>query len=76
MDVAAPAIWLRDNCSCRLCRHANGQKLHGIHDLGADLRIAEITEAGAEIRIRFDNDPHEAVFDRDLAGHRVAWRDP
>ncbi|HJP80363.1 MAG TPA: TauD/TfdA family dioxygenase [Pseudonocardiaceae bacterium] len=65
MDVAAPAIWLRDNCSCERCRHANGQKLHGINDLGADLRIAEVIEAGAEIRIRFAGDSHEAVFDRD-----------
>ena len=64
MELAAPAIWLRDNCSCERCRHANGQKLHGVNDLTAELRVAEINEVGDEIRIRFDGDPHEAVFDR------------
>jgi gamma-butyrobetaine dioxygenase len=65
MELAAPAIWLRDNCSCERCRHANGQKLHGVNDLATELRVAEINEVGDEIRIRFDGDPHEAVFDRD-----------
>ncbi|HEY4024143.1 MAG TPA: TauD/TfdA family dioxygenase [Pseudonocardiaceae bacterium] len=64
MELAAPAIWLRDNCSCERCRHANGQKLHGVNDIPADLRVAEVNEIGDEIRIRFDGDPHEAVFDR------------
>ena len=64
MELAAPAIWLRDNCSCERCRHANGQKLHGVNDLAADLRVAEINEIGDEIRVRFHGDPHEAVFDR------------
>jgi gamma-butyrobetaine dioxygenase len=65
MELAAPAIWLRDNCSCERCRHANGQKLHGVNDVTAALRVAEINEIGDEIRVRFDGDPHEAVFDRD-----------
>ena len=65
MELAAPAIWLRDNCSCERCRHANGQKLHGVGDLAAELLVAGINEIGDEIRVRFDGDPHEAVFDRD-----------
>ncbi|HEX4225939.1 MAG TPA: TauD/TfdA family dioxygenase [Pseudonocardiaceae bacterium] len=69
MELAVPAIWLRDNCSCGRCRHANGQKLHGVNDLGTDLRVAEINEVGDEIRIRFDGDPHEAVFDRAWLTH-------
>ena len=73
MELAAPAIWLRDNCSCERCRHANGQKLHGVTDLTSDLRVAEITEAGEQIRIRFDGDPHEAVFDRGWLAD--AWPD-
>jgi gamma-butyrobetaine dioxygenase len=74
MELAAPAIWLRDNCSCGRCRHANGQKLHGITDLAADLRVSAITETGEEIRIRFDGDEHEAVFDRDWLS--TWWAEP
>lgn len=38
MELAAPAIWLRDNCSCQQCRHANGQKLHEVLNR-PDLRL-------------------------------------
>jgi gamma-butyrobetaine hydroxylase len=65
MELTAPAIWLRDNCSCAECRHAgSGQKLMGVDEFAGDLRVAEIRQVDDEVRVRFVADPHEAVFDR------------
>ncbi|MGA3154025.1 MAG: gamma-butyrobetaine hydroxylase-like domain-containing protein [Streptosporangiaceae bacterium] len=39
MRLAAPVIWLRDNCPCPQCRHpGRGQRLVSIGGLPADLR--------------------------------------
>jgi gamma-butyrobetaine dioxygenase len=66
MKLEAPAIWLRDNCSCPECRHTgNGQKLFNIGDLADDLRVDEVREVDGRVRVRFAPDGHVSVFDGD-----------
>jgi len=49
MMLDAPAIWLRDNCSCAECRHpGNGQKLFNIGDLAEGIRVDEVHEDDGE----------------------------
>jgi gamma-butyrobetaine dioxygenase len=66
MTIDAPAIWLRDNCSCADCRHpGNGQKLFNIGDLAEGIRVDEVYEDNGMVHVRFAPDGHAAVFDRD-----------
>jgi gamma-butyrobetaine dioxygenase len=63
MMVDAPAIWLRDNCSCAECRHpGNGQKLFNIGDLAEDIRVDEVREDDGMVHVRFAPDGHASVF--------------
>jgi gamma-butyrobetaine dioxygenase len=60
-----PAVWLRDNCSCPLCRDAaSGQKLHGVETLPADPTVLAVTQKDNEVGVRF-SDGHAGVFARD-----------
>ncbi|WP_218917383.1 2-trimethylaminoethylphosphonate dioxygenase [Luteipulveratus mongoliensis] len=60
----APAIWLRDNCSCAECKHPdNGQKLFNIGDLADGIRVDETHEQDGEVHVRFAPDGHASVFD-------------
>jgi gamma-butyrobetaine dioxygenase len=64
MMLDAPAIWLRDNCSCSECRHpGNGQKLFNIGDLAEGIRVDEVHEDDGMVHVRFAPDGHAAVFD-------------
>lgn len=66
MMLDAPAIWLRDNCSCEECRHpGNGQKLFNIGDLAEGIRVDEVHEDDGMVHVRFAPDGHTAVFDGD-----------
>jgi gamma-butyrobetaine dioxygenase len=64
MMLDAPAIWLRDNCSCADCRHpGNGQKLFNIGDIAEGIRVDEVREDNGKVHVRFAPDGHAAVFD-------------
>ena len=66
MMLDAPAIWLRDNCSCAECRHpGNGQKLFNIGDLAEGIRVDEVREHNGMVHVRFAPDGHASVFDGD-----------
>ncbi|MDT4999599.1 MAG: gamma-butyrobetaine dioxygenase [Mycobacterium sp.] len=64
MMLDAPAIWLRDNCSCAECMHpGNGQKLFNIGDIAEGVRVDEVHEDNGKVHVRFAPDGHAAVFD-------------
>ena len=45
--VGMPAVWLRDNCPCPLCRDpVSGQRLLHITDIPADITVAEVVALG------------------------------
>src|ERR1700685_1102421 len=69
--VGMPAVWLRDNCPCPLCRDpVSGQRLLHITDIPADIAVAEVVPSGGIVSVVFHPDGHRAVFDRDwLARH-------
>ena len=53
-----PAVWLRDQCSCSLCRHPSAQRLYEVVDLDLDTRLDSASVDGDEIRVRFAPDEH------------------
>lgn len=61
------SLWLRDNCPCSECRHANGQRLHETWQLPGDVQIAEYQadEQGLEVRFA-EPHAHSARFSRDF----------
>jgi hypothetical protein len=69
--VGMPAVWLRDNCPCPLCRDpVSGQRLLHITDIPPDIAVAEVVSSGGTVSVLFHPDGHRAVFDRDwLARH-------
>jgi gamma-butyrobetaine dioxygenase len=69
--VGMPAVWLRDNCPCPLCRDpVSGQRLLHITDIPPDIAVAEVVSSGRTVSVLFHPDGHRAVFDRDwLARH-------
>src|SRR5262250_2751446 len=62
-----PFIWLRDNCRCPACRHANGQKL---------LDPLDIPDDTAPTRVTLSPDGAVAVSwnDAHTRGFAAAWR--
>lgn len=61
-----PAVWLRDNCPCPLCRApVSGQRLLHITDIPADVAVAEVVPSPGTVSVLFHPDGHRAVFDRD-----------
>ncbi len=81
IPAGLPAVWLRYNCPCPLCRDpVSGQRLLHITDIPADIAVAEVTTSpgpapagsgpagsgsAGTVRVRFRPDGHRAVFDRD-----------
>ncbi|MET7301798.1 TauD/TfdA family dioxygenase [Embleya sp. NPDC005575] len=60
-----PAVWLRDNCPCPLCRDPRtGQKLFQITDLPLDLIAAEVHEHGSDVEVVWAPDGHRSVYAR------------
>ncbi|MEU3183975.1 phosphonate degradation HD-domain oxygenase [Streptomyces sp. NPDC006923] len=60
-----PAVWLRDNCPCSLCRDPrNGQKLFQITDLPARPAVASTRELpdGSGTEVVWAPDGHRSVF--------------
>jgi gamma-butyrobetaine dioxygenase len=59
-----PAIWLRANCPCPLCRDpATEERLISITDLPADVSVARAHRSGDQIDVVFSPDGHHAAFD-------------
>ena len=57
------SLWLRDNCPCPECRHANGQRLHETWQLPADIKIAETKETEEGLWVRWAAPyEHEVTF--------------
>lgn len=53
--------WLRDNCACSLCRHANGQKLFNILDLPETLGVSDVTCNAQGLYVTW-NDGHPSIY--------------
>ncbi len=65
-----PTIWLRDNCRCAKCRHANGQRLFEITDLPAELSLRQTGLVDGKLRLVWAPDDHVSEFPADwLAVH-------
>ena len=61
-----PAVWLRDNCPCPLCRDpVSGQRLLHITDIPADIAVTEVVPSAGTVSVVFHPDGHRAVFDQD-----------
>jgi gamma-butyrobetaine dioxygenase len=59
-----PAIWLRDNCGCELCRDpGSGERLTSVADLAAQVSITSVRETGDRIELEFGPDGHRSVYD-------------
>ena len=57
-------IWLRDNCPCPECRHANGQRIVETHLIPPDIRAGSATLADdGAVEIVWANDGHVSRFD-------------
>jgi gamma-butyrobetaine dioxygenase len=71
-----PAIWLRINCQCPLCRDAGtGERLVPIGDLPQDISVSACTRSGDRYEIVFGPDGHQAVFDARWLGQYAAGGD-
>lgn len=57
------AIWLRDNCPCPECRHANGQRLLDTREIPDDLGLAAAHGDNGSLETTF-TDGHVARWDR------------
>ena len=68
-----PAVWLRDNCPCGACAvSGSGQKLFGVTDLPAELRVARVEEDAHCVTVEFAPDGHVSMFERGwLRAHRL-----
>jgi len=56
-----PGLWLRDNCACRECRHASGQRLVQVQNLAAAPRVLNADVTNETIAGEFGD------------GHRACW---
>src|SRR5260370_9972460 len=62
--LGLPAIWLRVNCPCSICRDPrNGERLVSIADLPRDVSVSTVRPAGDRVEIVFGPDGHRATFD-------------
>jgi gamma-butyrobetaine dioxygenase len=67
-----PFIWLRDNCRCSACRHANGQKLLDPLDIPDDIAPARVAlSPDGAVSVSW-NDGHHSHF----AASWLAAHDP
>ncbi|MGH6892222.1 MAG: 2-trimethylaminoethylphosphonate dioxygenase [Dongiaceae bacterium] len=58
-----PAIWLRDQCACALCRHPSGQRLFEIGDLPERPEIASATlQSDGAVRIVWKEEVHPSTY--------------
>jgi hypothetical protein len=65
-----PAVWLRFNCRCPLCRDpVSGQRLLRITDIPADISVAGVTASSGTVEVLFHPDGHRAVFDNTRVLH-------
>ncbi|GIL00045.1 MAG: hypothetical protein BroJett029_42530 [Alphaproteobacteria bacterium] len=73
-QASLPAIWLRHNCPCGDCRHANGQRLVDLLDIPADIapRSARLDADGA-LEVVWAGDGHVSRYDAAwLSAHSLA----
>jgi len=68
-----PYLWLRDNCTCPLCRDPrNGQRLFDALDLPAEPRPSRATAEGDAVSVLWSGEKHESRY----AGGWLAAHDP
>lgn len=59
-----PAIWLRVNCPCPICRDPRtDERLVTITDLPQEVWVTTARRAGDRVEVEFGPDGHRAVFD-------------
>jgi gamma-butyrobetaine dioxygenase len=62
-----PAIWLRVNCPCSMCRDPRtGERLTSITDVPYDASVVTARQVGDRVEVVFGPDGHSAAFD-------IAW---
>lgn len=62
-----PAIWLRVNCPCSMCRDPRtGERLASITDVPDDASVVTARQVGDRVEVVFGPDGHGAAFD-------IAW---
>jgi len=61
-----PAIWLRDQCACPVCRHPNGQRLFEIGDLPEHPQIGRVTLQGGSVEVVWQGEEHTSVYPPDF----------
>jgi gamma-butyrobetaine dioxygenase len=59
-----PAIWLRVNCPCPLCRNPRtNERLVSITDLPQNVSVTTARRSGERVEVVFGPDGHRAMFD-------------
>src|SRR5262245_31372381 len=62
-----PAIWLRDQCACPVCRHPNGQRLFEIGDLPEQPVIERVAmQADGSVRVAWKDENHVSSYPADF----------
>ena len=73
--IAFPAIWLRDNCPCALCRDPhNQQKLFQITELPDGLSVTDVELTDDNAVVVFQPDGHRSVFSREWLASQQSSR--
>jgi gamma-butyrobetaine dioxygenase len=58
-----PAIWLRDQCACPVCRHPSGQRLFEIGDLPERPEIERVAmQADGSVRVSWRQEGHVSIY--------------
>jgi gamma-butyrobetaine dioxygenase len=73
--LSFPAIWLRDNCPCALCRDPRSQrKFFQITDLPEGLSVADVEVTDDKAVVTFLPDGHRSVFSREWLASQASSR--
>ena len=57
-----PAIWLRDQCPCALCRHPSGQRLFEIGELPEHPRVERVAMQATGVRVTWRGEEHDSIY--------------
>src|ERR1041384_7594659 len=61
-----PAIWLRDQCACPVCRHPSGQRLFEIGDLPEHPQIGRVALQGGAVQVVWKDEDHVSLYPADF----------
>lgn len=57
-----PAIWLRDQCPCALCRHPSGQRLFEIGELPEHPHAERVAMQSNGVRVTWRGEEHDSIY--------------